>query len=263
MTTEAEVAPQKKQHLMDEMMGDLALYQHPNLLKKEYLPFIDISTANIDGIKKYMSIFSNTRYAWQKTLKYEHYFENFYPPIEKVEKIEALNHHIHAYLQDMTILRNKIGVLLGEMKNDLKRIAPNKDDINAFFKAGVEKTNDVFAGVSKLRDEHHHKGMRFVDGDLLKAENAHGFLGMLSNPILDSMLNQEYKPEIIERFTKEKEESFEVAKKRWIETARKNNEQTTGYLESTLKVIRPSLYQFLNIRSIQEAIAISEGQSND
>lgn len=260
MITETEVAPQNKQHIVDEMMGDFALYQHPNLLKKEYLPFLDISSANLDGIKKYMNIFSNTRYAWQKTLKYEYYFENFYPPIEKVEKIEALNHHIHAYLQDMTILRNKIGVLFGEMKNDLKKIASNKNDTDAFFKAGVEKTNEVFAGISKLRDVHHHRGMRFVDGDLLKAENALGFLGMLSNPIVDSMLNQEYKPEIIGKFTKEKEESFEVAKKRWIETARKNNTQTTGYLESVLRVIRPSLYQFLKIRPIREAIAVSEDQ---
>ncbi|HBX15919.1 MAG TPA: hypothetical protein DEF57_01260, partial [Candidatus Magasanikbacteria bacterium] len=171
------------------------------------------------------------------------------------------NHHIHAYLQDMTILKNKIEVLLGEIKNDVKKIASNKSDINAFFKAGVEKTKKVFAGISKYRDEHHHRGMRFFDGDLLKAENARGFLEMLSNPVLDAMLKQEYKPKIIDKFTKEKEGSFEIAQKRWIEIAQKNDKQTTGYLQSVLQVVHPSFYQFLNITPVHEIIAMAEKQS--
>ena len=85
MTPEAEVLPQKKQHIMDEMMCDFGFYQYPDLLKKEYLPFLDVSTANLNGIKKYTGLFSNLRYAWQKTLKYKYYFEDFYPPTEKVE----------------------------------------------------------------------------------------------------------------------------------------------------------------------------------
>lgn len=263
MPTKTEGELHKKQHIMDEMMGDFTFYQYPDLLKKEYSPFLDVSKANLDGIKKYTGLFSNLRYAWQKTLKYKNYFEDFYPPTEKVDKIEALNHHIHAYLQDMTTLKNKIEVLLGEMKNDIKKVASNKNDIDAFFKAGVEKTKEVFTGVSKHRDEHHHRGMRFFDGDLLKAENAHGFLKMLSNPVLDAMLNQEYKPKIIDKFTKEKEESFEMAKKRWIEMARKNDEQTTGYLQSVLEVVRPSFYNFLNIRPIHEIIAMAEKQSGN
>ena len=30
------------------------------------------------------------------------------------------------------------------MKNDIKKVAVNKDEIEVFFKAGVEKTREVF-----------------------------------------------------------------------------------------------------------------------
>lgn len=244
-----------KQHILDEMVGDFAFYQYPELLKQEYSQYLDVSKANQDMIKKYMMLFSNLRYAWQKTLKYKIYFKDFYPDEGKVDKIEALNHHIHAYLEDMTTLKNKIEVLFGEMKNDIKKIAINKKDIDDFFVAGVEKTKEVFAQVSKHRNDHRHRGMRFFDGDLLKAENAHNFLETLSNPVFDSMLNQEYKPKVIYKFANEKEESFEKAKIRWIAMATKNDEQTSGYLAAVLKGIRPVFYNFLNIKPIHEIIS--------
>ena len=246
-------AEEQKQHILEEIMSDFVFYQHPDLLKKEYSSLLDVSKANLGGIKKYTELFSNLRYAWQKTLKYRLYFEHFYPPTEeRVDKIEALNHHIHAYLQDMTILKNKIEVLLGEMKNDINKIASNKSNIDSFCRAGVEKTKEVFAGITEHRDEHHHRGRRFFDGDLLKAENAHSFLETLSNPIVDAMLNQERKPELIAKYTVQREESFEAAKKRCIETAQRNDEQTTGFLETLLKRVRAPLYQFLHIIPAQE-----------
>lgn len=250
-----KTALEEKRHAIEEIMADFAFYQNPNLLRWEYSSLLDVSKTNREGLKKYMQLFFSLRRAWQKTLRYKKYFEDFYPPAEKIEKIEALNHHIHAYLQDMTALKNKIEVLLGEMKNDIKKIASNKSDIDMFFRAGVEKTKEVFSGVSKHRDEHHHRGMQFFDNDLLKAENAYGFMEMLNNPLFNAMVNQEYKPEVIAKFTKEKEESFEVAKKRWVEIANKNDEQTTGYLDELLKGVRPTLYQFLNIRPVQDIIA--------
>lgn len=241
---------QEQQHAIKEIMADLTFYQDPKLFKEEYSKLVDVSKANQAGIKKYMALFFNLRYAWQKTLEYKQYFEEFYPPQEKIEKIEALNHHIHAYLEDMTTLKNKIEVLLGEMKNDIKKFASNKKDIDEFFKAEVKKTKEVFAQVSEYRDEHRHRGMRFFDGDLLKAENAHRFLEMISNPVFDERLNQKYKPEIVAKYTKEKEESFEMAKNSWIEMASKNDEQISGYLDAVLKGIRPVFYQFLNINEI-------------
>lgn len=249
---------QANRHILDEMMTDFYFHQDPRFLRIEYSQLIDASKANQTGIKKYMQSFFNLRYAWQKTLKYKKYFEHFYPQTGQIEKIEALNHHIHAYLEDMETLKNKIEVLFGEMKNDIKKVASNKKDIDEFFKAGIEKTKEVFAQVSKHRGEHRHRGMRFFDPDLLKAENANGFLEIVATPQFDAMLNQEYKPQLIEKFTREREESFEIAKKRWIEMAKRNDEQTTGYLDAILKGSRSPLYQFLNIKPVQEVINSAE-----
>lgn len=52
-----------------------------------------------------------------------------------------------------------------------------------------------------------------------------------------------------------------MAKKRWIEMARKNDEQTTGYLQAMLQAIRSSFYQFLNIKPVTEIIATAEKES--
>ena len=250
MTEETKKVPS----LIDEISADLGIYTEPNLLKDDLGSLLDTASANMDGIKKYQQLLSNVRYAWQKTLKYTHYFNTFYPPTDtEIENFEALNHHIHAYLQDMTILKNKIGVLLGEMKNDIKKVAANKEEIDAFFKAGVEKTKEVFGGVSEHRDTHHHRGMRFFDGDLLRAENAHGELKILST-VFREMLNPEYKDELFAKLEKEKLESFETGKTRWIEMAQKNDEQASGYLNALLDGIRPSLYQFLRIKPVREVI---------
>lgn len=244
----------QKQPVIDKILADLAVYQEPKLLKQEFIERIAAFESNPNHLKKYSSLLSNVNYAWKKTLKYTHYFQEFYPPNDKINEIEVLNHHIHAYLEDMTILKNKIEVLLGEMKNDIKKTASNKKDIDAFFKAGVEKTNEVFAGITKHRNPHHHGGARFFDGDLLKAENARSTREMMNSPMIDAMLNQEYKPELIAKMEKEEQESFEVAKDRWINTATRNGEQTSGYLNALLEGVHDNLYQFLGIRPVHELL---------
>jgi len=236
------------------MITDFYSYQNPTFLKTEYAQLIDVSKANQAGIKKYIQSFLNLRYAWQKTLKYRNYFEYFYPQTGQINKVEALNHHIHAYLEDMNTLKNKITALLGEVRNDIKEVASNKKDIKRFFNTSIEKTEKVFFQVSKPRGIHRHRGMRFFDPDLLKAENVHGFLEIIATSQFDAMLNQECKPQLIAKFTKEKEESFEIAKERWIEMAERHDKQTANYLDVILKRARLPLYRFLNIKSVQEII---------
>jgi len=253
-----ETAIPKKQDIIEEILTDLAVYQEPNLLLEKHKERITSIEVDKSKLRRYWDLISNVRYAWQKTLKYELYFTEFYSFSDKIEKIEALNHHIHAYLQDMTILKNKIEVLFGSLKNDVKRVATNKEKVVAFFEVGIQTTKDVFKGVSKYRDPHVHEGMRFLDGDLLKAENAQEFLKLLSNPIFDAMLNQQYKPKIVAKAAKEKEESFEMAKKRWIEMAQGNGEQTLGYLNTILMTVRPSLYQFLGIKPIKDILNLDK-----
>lgn len=168
-----ETAIPKKQDIINEILTDLAVYQEPDSLLEKYKERIKEIEVDKSKLRKYWDLVINVRYAWQKTLKYELYFAEFYSSSGKIEKIEALNHHIHTYLQDMITLKNKIEVLFGSLKNDIKKIAIDKDEVVAFFEAGIQKTKDVFNGISKYRDPHVHEGMRFQDGDLLKAENAH------------------------------------------------------------------------------------------
>ncbi|RJO61208.1 hypothetical protein C4544_03495 [candidate division WS5 bacterium] len=244
----------KVRHPIDEMFADFGFYKDPKMLKVEFWGLIDTKSANAAGIEKYLELLSYIQYAWQKVLKYEKYFAVFYTSDQSIENFEALYHHIHAYLQDMDTLKNKIEVFFGALKNDLKKSASNKEDVIAFIDAGIKKTYEVFDGILKYRHPHVHSGMRFMDGDLLKAETAHFAIEMFSNPTFDALLNQEYKPELIAKFEKEKKESFEVARARWVGMAHNNNEQTSGYLDSLLEAVRPSLYQFLNIKSVKEAI---------
>lgn len=241
-------------HPIEEILADLAVYQEPQVLKDEYKEKFAAISVNKNDLKKYSVIIMNVQYAWRETLKYKIYFEEFYFPDDKISKIEILNHHIYSYLEDMTILKNKIQVMLGEMKNDIKKIAANKDEIDTFFREGVEKTQSVFSGITKLRDPHHHKGMRFTDGDLLKAENNHNLRKTLNEPTVSAFLNQERKVELFARLEREEQEHFEIAKARWIETARENDEQTSGYLGALLDGVRDNLYQFLDIRPVKEVV---------
>lgn len=225
---------------INEISADFAVYLNPDLMKEEYSIVLSGFKFKKVEMEKYLELLADVQYAWQKILKYEIYFADFYPASEKIEKFEALYHHIHAYLQDMTILKNKIEVFIDSMKNDIKKIAKNKADTDAFFKAAVEKTEEVFANISKHRNPHHHKGMRFIDSDLIKAENADITSKKFQIPIFDEMLNQERKPELMKRLALDKEESFEKAKAKWIKTANQNSVQVTGY-EGTLSKIKECL----------------------
>lgn len=247
---------QPQNHIIDEMLADFGFYLNPNLLKEEYQNLLDSSKVNKENLEKYNLLLISVNYAWQKTSRYELYFQEFYSNSENIEKFEELKHHIHAYLQDVDTLKNKIENLFGALKNDLKKVAINKDEISGFFQAGIDKTGEVFSGVLRHRVQHVHRNLQFTDGDLLKAENAHRVLEMFSNPTFDAMLNQEYKPIAIAKLKKDKEESFDVAKKRWIKTAQKNNEQTLGFLASILGVIRPSLCKFLEIKPTKEILGL-------
>ncbi len=241
-----------QQHVLDEILGDFAIFMEPQLLLEPN--FIEIKKIKVDNdkIKKYSTLLSNIDYAWKKVKKYQIYFQEFYPATTKIGKIEALNHHIHAYLNDMVRLRNKILEFFGTAKNDIKKAAFNKKEIEDFFQAGIVKTKEVFGQVTDQRDLHHHQGMRFFDINLLKAENAEGSIRFLNNPVINSILNQERKPELIERFRKEEDQSFEVARDSWVKMAQKNDLQIFGYLHEVFIAVKPALYQYLNMKPVKD-----------
>ena len=242
-----------KQNKIDQIMSDFALYLNPDLLKDEYSTIIVNTKFKKEKMEEYLQLMADIHYAWQKTLRYETYFTEFYPDSKSIEKFEALNHHIHAYLQDMTILKNKIEVFLNTIKNGIKKSADSKKNVDEFFKKGIEKTKNVFADISKNRDPHHHRGMRFFDSDLLKAENAHRASEIFQ---IDSYVNPKRKPEIIHKLVEKEKEGFDIAKVRWIEIAKKNAKQTSEYLDELMEIIYSPLYDFLEITDPIELLKI-------
>ena len=88
-------------HPIDEIMADLYVYQEPEMINEKDSHLIDNSRANMGDLKRYVQMLSNIDHAWKKTQRYGQYFAYFYPDNDSVERVEALNHHIHAYLQDM------------------------------------------------------------------------------------------------------------------------------------------------------------------
>lgn len=240
------------EHVIDAILSDLVLYENPDLLKPEYQSIVATLTLNIDLIKKHSTSLLNVRAAWQKALRYEVYFAEFYPTSNSIPVFEALNHHVHGYLQDMTTLRNKIEVWLGEFKNDSKKEFENKKDVEEFYDAAIAKTQEVFGGVTKHRDTHQHKGPRFLDPDILKAETAHFASEFISNPKFPLPLNQAAVPDILAKLQKNENEAFEIAKERWVKTAHDNGVQATGYLNSVLALARPNLCRLLGIRPMIE-----------
>lgn len=152
----------------------------------------------------------------------------------------------------MTILKNKIEVLLNTLKNDISKHATNKKAVKDFFREGVERTKEVFADISKHRDPHHHQGMRFTDGDLLKAENAKRVRDIFQNPISEALLNPERKPDLMQELEKRQIEGFEAARERWVTIAQKNAAQTFGFVDDLMTAIRPHLYDLLNISSMEQ-----------
>ncbi len=243
-------------HPINEIFADLSFYKEPKLLKEEFGKLLDVGSVNIGEIEKYLELLLSIQYAWKKVLKYEKYFDVFYTSDESIKNFEALTHHIEAYLQDVDTLKNKIKVFFGVLKNDLKKFALNKKEVINFIDTGIKKNDEVFGEVIKYRIPHVHRGMRFIDSDLLKAENADFAIETLSNnPLFSTMLNQKYKSQFIEKLKNEKEKGFKAAKIRMIKTAHNNNDQISKYLRDSIKAIRPSLYQFLNIRPVNDIIA--------
>ncbi len=241
---------------LEEILGDLSVYQNPDLLKEEFGKFLNTSKVKTADIEKYQGLLSNIKYASQKILKYEFYFEEFYPDPEKIGAIEALNYHIHSYLEDSDILKEKIVAFLNNLRKDIRdSLGDNEGEktrIKEFFDAGTQKTEEVFAGIVKHRNSHHHSGTRFIDGDLLKAENAQNEQRLFQTPPFSEMVRPDKVAELMERLEQEKEESFEKAKVRWIKMAADNHGQSSGYLNTLFDAVAPSLYQFLAIKPTNE-----------
>ncbi|MDD4737710.1 MAG: hypothetical protein PHF54_00405 [Candidatus Pacebacteria bacterium] len=244
----------KIMNTLEEIRRDIIIYQAPEYLDKEFLKELNINSIDKKKLKDYGDDLSSIWDAYQKVLKYPLFFKEFYPNSKKITDFEALEHHIHAYLEDMIILKNKMILFLGKFRNGLVKVAKNKKEVKEFLNAGITKTEKTFDKVSKSRNPHHHKGSKFIDVNVLKAQNSYGAISIIEEGFSKGWIRPDKKEEIKEKIKKNGTDAFEKARDNWIEVSIKNNEQISGFINAMFKVIRPNLNQFLNIKPINDII---------
>jgi hypothetical protein len=243
-----------KKIILDEILSDITYYLYPELLIEEYQNLGLDSKTDKEKLEKYSVLLSDIRHAYDKVSRYDVYFEYFYTDSDKIQKFEQVKHHIHVYLQDVDTLKNKLQNLLGNLKNDINSVAENRQEISSSLKDAIDTVGEIFEPILKYRRQHVHKGSRFMEDDLLKAENNELLKEVLINPLFEKMINQDYKPKAIEKLKVIQEQSFNTAKGRWLNNAKKSKVTILKFLNKILEIIQPSLYQFLNIKSMKEIL---------
>lgn len=237
---------QIEQNSLDKMLCDIAIHLNPEYIKWDYHDKIDTKTLNKSKLNEYFLLLSTIDYFYKKVLKYEIYFSEFYPISDKIKNIEALEYHIHSYLECIDILRNKIRAFLGVLKNDLKKIAENKQEIDEALKKFISNVEKTFNEVTQHRNPHHHKGPRFLNSDLVDAEMC---AVMLKD---DFPLKHLVNIPIVE---KKETEHFEKAKNDYVALSKKNNEQITGLINTVFDKNGDFIHEVLNIKSLKELMS--------
>jgi len=240
---------------LDQILSDIIIHIHPNYLKGDYKNKINVQSLDKKKLNEYYRLLTSISFVYKKIMKYELYFAEFYPETKRITKTEAIEHHIHAYLEDLDILKNKVKHFLETLKNDLKMVAINKSEIDKALKHFVGQVINVFDKVSKHRNPHHHRGMKFFDANLVDSDLAHTML-QDNNPLRDS-----FKPEFLIELRKREVESFEKARTNWVTLAKKNNVQISGFIREVFERNKEFIYDFLNIRSVKDVIN-NENENN-
>ncbi len=237
-----------KKNSIDKVLGDFIVYTQPDYFKPGSFPSIDYAKINKEKIEKYYQLINAINQIYTKVVQYELYFSDFYPPAGKIKNFEALEYHIHSYLEDLTILKNKLQVFLGVLKNDLKKIASNAAEVEQALSVFITKIENAFADVNKHRGPHHHKGSKFLDSDLVDVRTFD--LILQEGSYLQSLL----RPEAVEEVRQRAISSFDKAKQNWVERARKNSEQMTGLVNHVIDSVKGWMYGALDITPVKELL---------
>lgn len=227
----------------DLLSFEIQVHLDPKLLSNS--DEIDTSKLNRKRLKKYSDLIHTMMMAFKKVQKYELYFSKFYSSTEEISQSEALEHHVHAYLQDLTILSNKIEVFLNILKSDLKRVAPNNDEVCASIDEVKKLMMKTFKRVKETRHPHQHAGYRFLDYDITRASSIRSMIQSGNKLFLDRL-----KPGALDYLDKEATKSFEKAKAYYVERAKKNEKGLSKLMERFFWSIEDLIYQFLGIKPV-------------
>lgn len=244
---------------LDKLMAILFAHDEPDILGDEVKVLVQAVSVNKKMLKRYIDLARDIRYAWQKVGKYPNYFDRFYPSSEVISETECLTHHVHAYLDDLYTVRQKLFTLLDALKNDAKKSVSNAEELKASLDELKKKVSAGFADLDKYRGQHRHAGMRFFHEELLKAENAETQIAQLNGPFFGSMFDPEKKKKILEKLNLEREQSFLEAKNYWIKTAKQNSDHLDENLDRLFDGLGQIIYQLLGIQTTaQELLKLSD-----
>lgn len=227
---------------------DIAVYLNPKILNDPERYGIGTSNVDLKILKRYYALISSVIDVLDRVLRYEIYFEEFYANSEKIPNDEALEYHVFSYLEDSTILKNKLEVLLNDLKQDLGKIASNGNELKEAIRDLISQINDAFKTVKDVRDPHHHRGEKFKDGAIASARWVRDILSD-DHPLRDSL-----KPQFVEHLRKKGIESFTKAKKHWVAQAKKNNAETERAIETIFSAVAPYIYVLLEIEPISKRL---------
>lgn len=236
----------KSPNRIDKLLIDIILHLEPDCLNEPEKFTTDTKNLDMKKLQKYSDLVWSIQCAFDKTQRYPVYFAEFYTSSKQIPDYEALEHHIHAYLSDITILKNKVEVFLGCFKNDVGKIVSNKEHFLNELQGIIKEVLKSFDNVKEHRDPHYHKGLPYIDGDLLEAKNA---TSILDN---DNPLNKFLSDEGKKSFREKAEKSFKKAKNYRIQQAQKNNEQILGLMDVLFRGLEKGIYAFLGIKNNQE-----------
>ena len=225
-----------------KISATLSVYLEPDIFVPEFREgFKKGNNFDFKKVKKYNQLLLSISWFVKKVSKYQIYFQKFYPNTKEIHDFEALEHHIHAYLEDSATVKNKLSEYIGALKNDISQVAINKDEIKKKLDFLNSQVHKAFESPLGLRRQHRHNGYKFVDGNLVDAEMAEMMLGEKS-PFKGMMT--EY---AIEKFTHQRKDSFEKAKNFWLENARKNDSQVKGVANEIVEKTKDFLFKLLDI----------------
>lgn len=235
----------EEQNFIDKILTDIVVYLTPTMLKPGYELVHKGKHSKEKKWDEYFTAISHIKYFLDKVLKYDIYFEEFYPDSKNIKPHEALEYHIYSYFEDIDILRNKLSSFLGLLKNDLKTNALNKKEINDALVQFIEKIDNSFRQLKDKRHPHHHSGPRFLDSNVTKSESL--------NIILQ--YSEKFGYLIDDEEIKNKaRETFNEAKKSWVDLAKKNQNQLRGIVNAVFEKNYSYILLVLDIVSVDKNI---------
>lgn len=153
---------------------------------------------------------------------------------------EALEHHIHAYLNDLQALREKILYFVGSLKNDVKRDVSDKQAVDKQFGVLTKKIFQVFSQVAEYRNPHQHTAFKFIDGAVLDAQGAEMFL---NNRELAAFLTDEVK----RKLAMKRDVAINAGKMERSKMAANNTKEIGRFIDALVLSIIPSFYKVLDL----------------